>query len=603
MRAHPASLRRQDWATLCWMAALVGVPTFICLLIWTWSWLMPWPAIGVHSTYWLDALNGLVFDQSLAPWLGYWHALLSRDWHIAFIGHVSTAFALAALLAFWAARRVYVHGGIDGYLHIEGPKLYRFATALRHAKGVYMQEKRKAAKPPKGKPYDGLHLHPKLRISRMRELANLLIIGTPSAGKTVVLTPMMSEVIERGERAFIYDEKREFTGLFFKPETTVLLAPWDTRSTQWDIQADANNATLAQLISERMIAETRDPLWSSGARMLFTGMIQILNHTQRRWGWQDLANILSLDETTLREQLTAYYPRAARFIVEGSKTTQSFFAQLIGCLGWLYTLSEAWPTSYKDGFCLRDWVANDNTDKPVLIIQADKRYKDIGAPLCNALIALMTSHTLALNNTPSRELWLFIDELGNLPKNPALLEWMSLGRSKGSRIIAGTQSLAQIKRDFDCEEAKAMLNMFTMFISMRVGSIGEASKEAANVFGERVVERLTSSAGQGDGTTANWHRETLPLVTSSDLVQLPQPNKKGVEGYLMLPAYDAVYRLRWPYPKQRASIQEHSPAPWVDKRPELMTINAKSDTPARNQKADNINPRVVCKLKARRSAS
>ncbi len=414
---------------------------------------------------------------------------------------------------------------------------------------------------------------------------------------------MMSEVIERGERAFIYDEKREFTGLFFNPETTVLLAPWDTRSTPWDIQADAYNATLAQLISERMISETRDPLWSSGARMLFTGMMEVLNHTQRRWGWQELANMLSLDEATLHAQLTAYYPRAARFIVEGSKTTLSFFAQLIGCLGWLYTLSEAWPASCKDGFCLRDWVVKDNTDKPVLIIQADKRYKDIGAPLCSTLIALMTSHTLALSNTPRRELWPFIDELGNLPKNPALLEWMSLGRSKGSRIIAGTQSLAQIKRDFDSEEAEAMLNMFTMFISMRVGAIGEASKEAANVFGERVVERLTSSAGQGDGTTANWHRETLPLVTSSDLVQLPQPNKKVVEGYLMLPAYNAVYRLRWPYPKQRASTQEHCPAPWVDKRPDLMSKDDEPDLQVPTQTDSDTNARVVDKLKARRNAA
>ncbi len=67
MRTHPASLRRQDWATILFMAALVGVPTFIGLLVFTWSWLMPWPAMGVHASYWLDALNGLVFDQSLAP--------------------------------------------------------------------------------------------------------------------------------------------------------------------------------------------------------------------------------------------------------------------------------------------------------------------------------------------------------------------------------------------------------------------------------------------------------------------------------------------------------------------------------------------------------
>ena len=183
MRKHPASMRRQDWATIFFMAALVGVPTFVGFLVFTWSWLMPWPAMGVHALYWLDALNDLVFDQSLAPWRGYWQALVERDWHLAFVGHISAAFALAALLAFLAARRFYVHGGIDGYRHIDGPRRYWFATALRHAKRVYKQEKSKAAKPHEDKLYDGLHLHPQLRISRMRELANLLVIGTPSAVK------------------------------------------------------------------------------------------------------------------------------------------------------------------------------------------------------------------------------------------------------------------------------------------------------------------------------------------------------------------------------------------------------------------------------------
>ncbi|WP_218417922.1 type IV secretion system DNA-binding domain-containing protein [Alteromonas lipotrueae] len=596
MSTQPASQRRQDWATVLLMAALVGVPTFIGLLIWTWSWLMPWPAIDVHAQHWLGGITGFLFDQSLAPWLSYWQALVERDWHLAFVGHISVALAIAALLAFMIARRFYVHGGNDGYRHIEGARRYLYATALRHAKRVYKQEKRKAAKPPKGKSYQGLHLHPKLRIPRHREQGNLLVIGNQGSGKTVVLTPMMHGVIERGERAFIYDEKREFTSLFYQPETTVLLAPWDTRSTPWDIQSDAYNANLAQLISERMIKETRDPLWSSGARMLFTGMIEILNHTQARWGWRELANILSLDDVTLHSQLEAYYPRAARFIVEGSKTTQSFFAQLIGSLGWIYTLAEAWPKAYDDGFCLRDWVVNPDTDKPVLIIQADKRYKEIGAPLCNALIALMTSHTLALTNAPNRELWLFIDELGNLPKNPALLEWMSTGRSKGARIVAGTQSIAQIKRDFEGEEAEAMLNMFTMFICMRIGAVGETSSEAAEVFGERVVERLTSSAGQGESTTPNWHRETLPLVTEADLVQLPQSNKKGVEGFMLLPSYEGIYRLRWPYPKQGANIQEHCPAAWVDKRPELATKTTEdTDT--------GTSARVVDKLKARKNAA
>ncbi len=583
MSTLPTSYRRQDWASILLVGITVWLAIFVGLLIWSWSWLTPWPALSVHVDYWLDGLSGVVFDHSLRPWLSYWQALVERNWQLAFILHLVLPALIASIPAFFSARRFYVTGGKDGYRHISGARLHQGRTALNHAKQAAKQEAKQGNSQP------GLKLHPQLQISKARESGNILVVGNQGTGKTVFIAPLIDQVIDRDERAFIYDEKREFTALFYRPETTVLLAPWDARGTAWDIQSDAYNATQAQLIAERLIPESHEPLWSNGARMLFTGMIEILNHTQRRWGWSELADILSCDEAVLQNQLSQYYPRAARLIVEGSKTTQSFFAQLVGSLGWIYTLSEAWPKAYEHGFCVRDWVSNSDTDKSVIIVQADKRYKDIGAPLANTLIALMTSHILAQTNSADRELWLFIDELGNLPKNPALAEWMSLGRSKGCRICGGTQSISQLKHIYGEQEADTLLNMFTLFASMRVGAAGETATYTAKAFGERVVERPTSSAGQGDGTTQNWHRETLPLVSASNLVQLSQPNKKGVVGYLLIPGYKAVYRLRWPYSKLIPVSDEHCPAEWLTAKPtsieqsEPETTGQSSKKPSRRE--------------------
>lgn len=561
MSTLPISYRRQDWASILFVGITVWLATFVGLLIWSWSWLTPWPALSLHIDYWLDALSGLVFAQSLRPWFRYWQALAERNWQLDFTLHLVLPALLAGISAFFCARRFYVTGGKDGYRHISGARLHQGRTALVHAKHMAKREANQGVR--QGNRTRGLKLHPQLQISKARESGNILVVGSQGTGKTVFIAPLIGQVTERGERAFIYDEKREFTALFYRPKTTVLLAPWDNRGAAWDIQRDAYNATLAQLIAERLIPESYEPLWSNGARMLFCGMIEILNHTQTRWGWSELADMLSCDEATLQSQLSQYYPRASRFIVEGSKTTQSFFAQLVGSLGWIYTLSDAWPKAYEQGFCVRDWVSNSDTDKPVIIVQSDKRYKDIGAPLASTLIALMTSHILAQTNSSKRELWLFIDELGNLPKNPALAEWMSLGRSKGCRICGGTQSISQLKHIYGEQEADTLLNMFTLFASMRLGAAGETASYTAKAFGERVVERPTSSAGQGDGTTRNWHRETLPVVSASNLVQLPQPNKKGVMGYLLIPGYKAVYRLSWPYSNLSPISDEHCPADWL----------------------------------------
>ncbi|MEI8616193.1 type IV secretion system DNA-binding domain-containing protein [Shewanella sp. PP-He15 brown] len=553
MSAHPASYRRQDWVTILIVFSFTFLSTFIGLLLWSWSWFISWPDLKVHAVYWLDGLMSLVLTHSLQAFINYWDVIIKQGWHWALVTHLTLPALLSFIAANWFARHFYVSGGRDGYRHISGPQLYQCGTALNHAMGRTNSEAGSL----------GLLLHPELQISRSRESGNILAVGSQGSGKTVFIAPLISQVIERGERAFIYDEKREFTALFYKNESCTLIAPWDERGVAWDVQADARNSTEAQLIAERLIDETRDPLWSSGARMIFTGMIEILNHTQTRWGWCELAAMLSKDETIFHSELELYYPRATKFIVEDSKTTQSFYAQLLGSLGWIITLAEAWPKAYENGFSVRDWVNNAQTDKPIIIVQADKRYKNIGAPLANTIIAIMTGHILAETNSTGRELWLFIDELGNLPKNLALIEWMSLGRSKGCRICAGTQSISQLKHIYSEQEADTLLNMFTVFVSMRLGAVGETAIFTAKAFGERVVERPTSSAGPQGNTTQNWHRESLSLVTATDLVHLPQPDKNGVEGYLLIPGYNAVYHLRWPYTNLPIVSEEHCPASWL----------------------------------------
>jgi type IV secretory pathway TraG/TraD family ATPase VirD4 len=555
MTTYAPSERRQDWSNILTLASLTFIVSFISLLTLTWSVSTEWPALTGHPALWRDATVDLLIYQDVSTWVSYWQQLTQRQLHWHFVLHLLAPVSISLLLAYYTGRSQYVPGGRDDYRHISGSRLLLYRYALKHAKQQLSKER-------KDNPTRGLKLHPKLTITRKKESDNLFISGSQGSGKTVFLTPLIKQVIERGERCFIYDEKREFTALFHS-DNSVLIAPWDTRSVAWDIQADASNATQAQLIAQKLIMDSDDPLWANGARMIFVGMVETLNHTQADWGWTELSDILTSDEAVLHKQLEQYYPRAARFIVEQSKTTQSFFAQLLGSLGWIFTLAEAWPKAYEGGFSMMCWVSNPDTDKPIIIVQADKRYADIGAPLCNALIALMTAHIIAQSNSSKRELWLFLDELGNLPKNGALQDWMSLGRSKGCRIVAGTQSISQLKEIYGEHGADTLLSMFKLFAAMSSGALGESATYAAKAFGERDVERHSNASFDDDKPSQQWQRETLPLVTSSDLVHLPPPTKHGVEGYLQLPGYKAVYLLRWPYPKLTTQADEHCPARWL----------------------------------------
>lgn len=550
---NPPSLKRQNWLFIISVSVVVWLCALALTLTFTWNWFGDWSPIKSHAGHWFASIKSIFSEGQNKPWAAYWEYMNMKDLQTPFILHVSFSSLIATYFAYLSGKRFYINGGQDSYFHISGPRLLNFKTALKHAQQSANKEGGLL----------GLKLHPELQISRIRESGNVLVLGNQGTGKTVFISPLISQIINRGERAFIYDEKREFTAQFFNKETSVLIAPWDSRGTPWNIQADAYNTVQAKLIADQLIGDSRDPLWSEGARSIFAGMIQILNCTKVKWGWIELANIMLLDESLLKSQLKKHYPRAERFIVEESKTTQSFFAQLNGSLGWIHTLAEAWPNAYENGFSMVEWVENSDTVKPIIIVQADKRYRDIGAPLANTLIRLMTSHVLAQTNCSKRELWLFIDELANLPKNEALGEWMSLGRSKGCRICGGTQSISQLREIYSDNGADTLLNMFTIFASMRLGAAGETAVYTAKVFGERVVERQTSSAGPLGNSSQNWHGETVPLVRASDLVHLPQPSKNGVVGYILIPGYEAVYKLRWPYSKSPALSEEHCPADWI----------------------------------------
>lgn len=329
MSNRAPSQRRQDWRAILysWLAVFVTTYTIALPLSWDLMTGSRWLGIVEHIRLILDSVWGLLAYQSLYSWQSYISFLHRIKIADAVLLHLLLPASACIALATYVASRYYIPGGIEGIKQTQGAKLFFYTSAIKHARKKLRKELEGSC--------TGIKIHPDIDLPKSREVGNFFVIGSQGAGKTVVITTLIEQVIQRGEHAFIYDEKREYTALFYKSDTTVLIAPWDRRSAKWDIQKDAHTTAKAQLIAEQLIAETRDPLWSNGARMIFVGMIEALNQTTDTWGWTELANVLSVEEDELKTLLDSHYPRAAKFIAENSKTTMSFLAQLIGSLGWI----------------------------------------------------------------------------------------------------------------------------------------------------------------------------------------------------------------------------------------------------------------------------
>jgi hypothetical protein len=301
-------------------------------------------------------------------------------------------------------------------------------------------------------------------------------------------------------------------------------------------------------------------MWVQGARLIFVGMLVSLINQKTPWGWVELAQLLSLPQDDMLKKLKQYFPIANSFIVEKSKTTQGFYVNLIAELSWLEELAAAWPCIDSKGFSIKKWISK-QTNKKIIIIQSDSRYEAIGAPLCNALISLMTRYYLAKSDDETRRTWLVIDEAANLPVNPMLLKWLELARSKGARSIISTQSISRLVDLYSQNNTDAMLNLLSTVISLRIGPAGEDARNTAKIFGERIVERPSALA-----QNSNWQRSKEPLVEEFELTQLKPAGWQGVNGYLFVPGWNATYKLRWPIFSCASVADEHTPASWISER-------------------------------------
>jgi type IV secretory pathway TraG/TraD family ATPase VirD4 len=571
------SQKRQDWLLMSVAFTLVFISVFAALSTFTWSWVSDWGTLSDHWPF-TKPENLFFLDMWREQWLDYWVYYIGEyQLHKHFYAHTGLPALTALLTAFFIASRLYVPGGYDRGRIISGPRRYHYKQALKHGNSQLKRDCHADGVEP------GLLLHPKLAIPKNREEQNAFIVGGQGSGKTVVLRPMIQQIIDRGAKSFIYDEKKEFTSWFYREDSAVLIAPWDGRSKAWDIQADVTTDQAAKLVSECMIKmhSGDNAVFSKGARLLFTGMIVILNRTSEQWGWVELARMLSTKEDVLLKLLDAYYPRASAFIVKESKTTQGFFIDIATELDFIHELAEAWPTAYEEGFSITQWTKQDESKVKTVIVQADKRFKSIGAPLCNAMIGLMTATILSQSNSYKRELWLCLDELANLPPNPHLLDWLSLGRSKGCRCLAGTQSVTALQQDsmYGEKGADSLLVLFGLFIALRMGAAGQAAEYCAKAFGEHRVERPTQS-GTGEQRVESWHVSDEPLVTASDLTHaLPQPGMRGVHGFLSISGW-GVYQLRWPLIKPEVIAEEELPAPWLSQTPKPIESTDKTDKSA-----------------------
>lgn len=431
------------------------------------------------------------------------------------------------------------------------------ATQDRHIRGRRRWQGEAAIKAwvkAEGEGAGGLHIHPSLpSITRSRETRHMLVFGGVGSGKTQTLLPLMRAARERGDRMIVFDLKGDFTPDF--PSYTmphngqqvevvdVIFAPWDSRSIPWAVARDVGTLAAAREFAARMIPQAQggNQFFSNAARqVLVASLVELQYEKPEEWGFADLVKKLIRPIEELAEAARTYFPEALKAMSDGQQnvTSNGVLGNMMSYLDAVFDLARAWPTP--GIFSIRDWLTEKNKATKSVILQHNGEFESLARSFNGAVLSLASQliNSPLMPESTSRRLWFYLDEFPQLGKVEAVFPLCEIGRSKGVRVVIGTQDIPQIKEDYGEHRTNALVSMVGTHIVARVMPGETADYIAEKLIGEREVERLDVSASSGTGRapgvfttggtrTSSWKLVREPVMLPSELLQLGPDLKLG----------------------------------------------------------------------------
>jgi hypothetical protein len=591
------------------IGALIGAGLFLGFAT---LWLWPLGQFGEWQEHWPYLWDGLLGKLPGHHNGTRWHQYQA---YLAQHGVLDELYArLIGLSTLSVGVGLYVFGrlirpAVEGDTHQRGLQYlwnHRLAVRLarQHARSELRQEH-----------HSGVHVHPAVQLTAGRENLGILAVGAQGSGKTQFLLPIVQQVCEAIEndasdqdfRAVLFDYKGEYTEVLpVEDDRFMLIAPWDQRSAHWAIGQDVRTRGDARLIAEQLISDSKDPMWSNASRQVLTGLIHALALTKPgRWDFPDLADLLSAGGNTLIEALTVGNREAVRLVSnpEDNKTAQSILANLAAFMAPITDLAEAWRseptvnTPCRDvqsdaesitSFSIQGWLAEDWTGPRIVVIQGSSRYEPLMQAFLRSFLGVLIARIIdpAFPEARSRDtdyrLFVFLDEFIRLGPLPDIEKLITVGRSKGVRLLLGLQDIAQVRHVYGPDRAAAWFSQLATQFYGRVAP-GDTALWLSHVFAKEEVEHTVYTASKpaqgGLSETVGWRPLERPVLMPGQLSTELSAGPNGVIGLLHCTGWGHVYRLRWPITRLPRRRDAAMPALWTQPARDSTACSRRSTVP------------------------
>lgn len=433
----------------------------------------------------------------------------------------------------------------------------------------------------------GLHWFGHFYVSRMREVNHFLVFGAIGGGKTQTILPLLRSVMERGDKAIIFDFKGDYTRMAFsmppadkgkkrerEPQEPLLLAPHDDRSVIWDIANDLIVEEDAIEVANRIIPETKDRFFSDSSRtVLALCIITLMKTKPQRWTWWELMETTQLPLDQLQVFARQYHRDAMIYLNADYRQVAATISTMAAGLGAVRMLAYGWRegSESRTKFSLRRWLLDEDTKDRTLVLQRSGRFQDQSEGWISAFLTVMSSNVsdIAFGDSEERRVWLFVDEFAQLPKVHRFEAMLETGRSKGLAVVLGIQGIEQLVAKYSQQVADQIESLIGTKVIAKI-NVGQTARRLEEQFGNTIM--ITHRRDTDGGGRLKWVREEKrePVVHRTDFqTELgPLLHKKGV--YVLVSGIGKhIYKVLVPYSKSTDMREAERPATWATKLREI----------------------------------
>jgi Type IV secretion-system coupling protein DNA-binding domain len=399
---------------------------------------------------------------------------------------------------------------------------------------------------------DGIELAPGLQLPKRAEHESAFAVGLPGSGKSVIVEGIARQAIMRGDHVLHLDVKgalhKRIVALIGRKHGAVIGI--GRASSIWAIGRDVRSPAAASRVAAIMIPESRDPVWSAASRLVMKGLLlKLIGERQRDWGWRELQSAISKPVEEIANDLRPTMRQVAEMLRgKGDDPTTMSLSVIFNMIAHVAEIVDTCASMEADGrprISLMDW-ARKRSRQRVIVLRHDLSNRDNSELLLTLMFRVLAGELLApaMTDDVDHGVWIVADELPRFRgAMKDIMELASLGRSRGIRVVATAQSLAQIEDASTKSAAEALTENFATIVVCKARAGKNATELSESLMGMTTFG-IDPPAKQGE---TELHK--VPALSPHEMstclgLTVDWRGSKSIRASIV--GFDNIYVVEWP---------------------------------------------------------